>query len=64
MLVNRAVMDVFQSYQGHRIPRLAYFSGVNKMVELHPLAVRISINIVFIHILQSLLAQARAREQR
>lgn len=32
MLVNRAVMQIFELYQGTRIPRLAYFSGANKMV--------------------------------
>ena len=42
LLVNRSVMMTFEAYQGQRIPRLAYFSGVNKMVELHPIKVSIA----------------------
>lgn len=39
LLVNKAVIQIFELYEGQRIPRLAYFNGTEKKVELHPIKV-------------------------
>ena len=39
IFADQAINQIFEAYQGHRIIRRAYFHGVEKKVEVHPIKV-------------------------
>lgn len=43
-------MNIFGNYQGAQIVRKAYWSGVDKKIEMYPIRVRVCIYIVRIRV--------------
>lgn len=55
-------MNIFANYKGPRIPRRAYYSGVEKKVEMYPIKVKITLFLVWFYFPQQHLGGSSSKK--